>query len=154
MGQHAKSSLDHWQSNYNKISVNFSTLTQSISQDRFLSLLKLMQNLEIKSSCSQKIWFFKIADSFKADGLRMYSLPFKAFIKSIRNRGMAKMPDPKKFLVGVNFFNQKNRSNEKIDLAFRNKFRGKLFNLIILCGLFKLILKINLYSNVQIFYLN
>ena len=87
-----------------------------------MSVLKLMRNLEVKSESSEKIWFFKIADSYKADGLRMYSLPFQAFIKSIRNRGMGKMPDPKKFLVGVNLFLEMGMKARKMPL--RNKFRG------------------------------
>ena len=105
MGRPLQTGLDTGKGRPNQLSVNSQTIVRALSQDRFVSLLKLMQKLKTNPANSEKIWFFKVADFFKSEGLRMYSLPFEGFTKSVKTRGMAKMPDPKKFLVGVNLVN-------------------------------------------------
>lgn len=92
--------------------MNTNVLIQKISQVRFMGLVTLMKKLKVGQKHENKMWFFKINSFLKNENLRLYSLPVNAVIRNLENNNLMKLPDPRDFVIGMNFLGRNNISSK------------------------------------------
>jgi hypothetical protein len=78
-----------------------------------MGLVQLMRKLKVKSQDAEKIWFFKIGNFLRNENLRMYSLPIEVVKKNLKDEKILKLPDPRDFVLGMNFIYEKSLVKEK-----------------------------------------
>ena len=72
-----------------------------------MGLVTLMKKLKVGPKQEKKMWFFKINSFLKNENLRLYSLPVDAIIRNLEINNLMKLPDPRDFVIGMNFVNIK-----------------------------------------------
>ena len=66
-----------------------------------------MKKLKVDPQHVKKLWFFKINSFLKNENLRLYSLPIEVVLKNLETNNLMKLPDPRDFVIGMNFVYEK-----------------------------------------------
>ena len=120
-----------------KILINFEILLTKLSRNYQKGIFSILKNLKIKNSEKKKIWFIEIDKIFKEKNLKIFYLPFENLEKLIYNKDFLKMPDPKKYIIGLtHFYEKKENLKKKIFEKFKikkyyinkNKNYGNIFS--------------------------
>ena len=74
-----------------------------LSIDKLKAIITILKDLQINEEEGQKTWFIEINKIFQEKSLRIFYLPLSSLKKIISRGQFRKIPDPKNFLIGLNF---------------------------------------------------
>lgn len=83
--------------------VNQSASFERLSLSKLRNTIKILKNVGSRSAESRKAWFIEIDKIFEEKNLKIFYLPVSALQKVIASRTYTKLPDPKKYLIGLSF---------------------------------------------------
>ena len=104
-------------------------MIEKLSKNYQKGIFSILKNLKIKKEEKRKIWFIEIDKIFKEKNLKIFYLPFENLEKLIHEKDFIKMPDPKKYLIGLTHYFENEKKifeNIKVKKYYINKNKKKM----------------------------